>query len=183
MPFIITPGDLDDPRVLALLAEHFAGMAAHSPPQSIHALDLSGLRRPDITFWTIWNDDPVPARRELLGCGALRELDPHHGEIKSMRTAAAHLRRGVGSMILQHIIAEARRRGYRRLSLETGSGPAFAAAHALYTRFNFTPCGPFADYPTDDPFSRFMTLEVNEGNEISSTASRDSMADGSVTGG
>ena len=149
----ITEGDLSNPNVIALLSEHLQGMADHSPPESIHALDLEGLRAPDISFWSAW-DGP-----ELLGCGALKELDPHHGEIKSMRTAHVHLGKGVGTAIVQHIIAEAMRRGYTRLSLETGSGAAFEPAHTLYQKFGFTFCGPFSDY-RDDPFSRFMTLAI-----------------------
>jgi len=148
---IITEGGLDDPDVLALLREHLQGMADHSPPESIHALDVEGLRAPDITFWTMRNGS------EVLGCIALKQLDEWHGEIKSMRTASAHLRKGVGAALLEHLVAEARRRGYERLSLETGSGPGFEAAHALYRKFGFVECGPFADY-REDPFSRFMTI-------------------------
>ena len=146
----ITEGGLDDPDVLALLREHLQGMADHSPPESIHALDVEGLRAPDITFWTMRNGS------EVLGCIALKQLDERHGEIKSMRTASAHLRKGVGAALLEHLLAEARRRGYERLSLETGSGPGFEAAHALYRKFGFVECGPFANY-REDPFSRFMT--------------------------
>jgi putative acetyltransferase len=151
----IVAGDLDDERVIALLDEHLQGMADHSPPESIHALNLDGLKAANVTFWTLWEGD------ELYGCAALQELDNEHGEIKSMRTAEAHLRKGVAATMLEHIIEEARRRGYRRLSLETGSGPGFDAAHALYEKYGFIYCGPFADY-TDDPFSRFMTIEFTE---------------------
>ena len=149
----IEPGDLADTAVISLLGEHLAGMAEHSPPESIHALDIEALKAPGISFWTI-RDGP-----DLCGCGALKELDPQHGEIKSMRTAAAHVRKGVGANMLRHIVEEARRRGYVRLSLETGSGPGFDAALALYEKFGFEYCGPFADY-RDDPFSRFMTLDL-----------------------
>jgi putative acetyltransferase len=142
--------DLSGPQVQRLLREHLDGMAQHSPPESIHALDLDGLRQPAITFWSLWQG------AELLGCGALKELDACHGEIKSMRTAASHLRKGVAARLLQHILEEAQRRGYRRLSLETGSMAAFAPAHALYARFGFAFCGPFADY-VEDPNSVFMT--------------------------
>ena len=150
----VLPGNLDDERVIALLDEHLKGMADHSPPESIHALNLDGLRAPNITFWTIWD------REDLCGCGALQELDAGHGEIKSMRTAARHLRKGVAAIMLEHILDEARRRGYSRISLETGSGPGFDAAHALYEKYGFSYCGPFSDY-REDPFSRFMTIELN----------------------
>ena len=149
----ITEGGLSDPGVLALLGEHLRGMADHSPPESIHALDIDALMAPDITFWTMRDG------RELLGCIALKQLDDKHGEIKSMRTASAHLRKGVAAVLLEHLIAEARRRSYERLSLETGSGAGFEAAHALYRKFGFEYCGPFASY-RDDPFSRFMTTTL-----------------------
>jgi putative acetyltransferase len=148
----ITPDDLSGPEIRALLEVHFAGMLASSPPGSCHFLDFDGLNAPDVTFWSIWDAG------SLAGCGALKQLDACHGEIKSMRTAADHLGKGVGTAMLRHIIAEAKARGMTRLSLETGSGDAFAAAHALYLRFGFEYCPPFGDY-TDDPFSRFMTLE------------------------
>jgi putative acetyltransferase len=143
----------DDPgrsQAASLLREHLEDMAVHSPPESIHALDIEALCSPEVTFWTAWDG------RELLGCGALLELDPQHGEIKSMRIAKDHLRRGVASRILQHIILEAQRRSYTRLSLETGSMEAFSRARALYTRFGFAFCDPFANY-TPDPNSVFMT--------------------------
>lgn len=144
---------LDDPRSrqpASLLREHLEDMALHSPPESIHALDSEALCSPEVTFWTAWKE------RDLLGCGALFELDSLHGEIKSMRTARGHLRKGVASSMLQHIIAEAERRSYTRLSLETGSMEAFAPAHALYTGFGFTFCEPFGSYVLD-PNSVFMT--------------------------
>jgi putative acetyltransferase len=128
-------------------------MAAFSPPESVHALDLQGLRSGDITVWTAWED------HRLLGCGALKALAPTHGEIKSMRTARAWQRQGVAAALLTHIIAEARRRGYRRLSLETGSMADFAPARALYERFGFRSCGPFDAYRAD-PHSVFMTLDL-----------------------
>ena len=147
----IREGGLDDPQVVALLREHLAGMAELSPPESIHALDLAGLRAPDITFWSGWRDGV------LLGCGALRQLDDAHGEVKSMRTATAYRRSGIGAAMLCHIVGEARRRDYRRLSLETGSMDGFAPARRLYARAGFATCPPFADY-TDDPNSVYMTL-------------------------
>jgi putative acetyltransferase len=116
-------------------------------------LDLSGLRSPDVTFWSVWEGDT------LLGCGALKELDAAHGEVKSMRTPAALRRRGAGRAVLAHIIEEAYRRGYTRLSLETGAFEAFKPAQRLYESFGFTFCGPFGDY-TDDPNSVFMTKRL-----------------------
>ena len=145
--------DLRGPEIALLLQEHLQGMALHSPPESIHALDLDALRKPEITFWSAWQD------AELMGCGAIKELDSAHAEIKSMRTASTHLRKGVAAALLRHILDEARRRCYRRLSLETGSAEAFAPAHRLYASFGFKPCGPFADY-VEDPYSVFMTRKV-----------------------
>jgi putative acetyltransferase len=142
--------DLSGAQVHALLEEHLRDMARLSPRESVHALDLDGLRRPEITFWTAWSAD------SLLGCGALKELNPRHGEIKSMRTAHAHRRKGVARALLTHIIGEARKRSYDRLSLETGSMPAFEPARKLYASFGFSYCGPFAGY-REDPNSVFMT--------------------------
>jgi len=145
--------DLSGAAIQSLLAEHLDNMHQLSPPESVHALGIEALRRPEITFWTAWAND------ELLGCGALKELDPSHGEIKSMRTSSAHRRKGVARSILTHIIEEARKRSYARLSLETGSMQAFEAAQCLYASFGFMYCGPFADY-IDDPNSVFMTLAL-----------------------
>ena len=142
--------DLAGAEIRALLAEHLNSMHQLSPPESVHALDVTGLLKPDITFWTVWSKD------ELLGCGALKELSPAHGEVKSMRTASAHRRKGVAGAMLEHIIAEARRRSYARLSLETGSMLAFEPARRLYESFGFKYCGPFADY-AEDPNSVFLT--------------------------
>ncbi len=142
--------NLRSPEVIGLLNEHLHSMAQHSPPESVHALDLDGLRQPEVSFWSAWEG------AQLLGCGAIKQLDATHGEIKSMRTAAAHLRKGVAAALLQHILVEAGKRRYRRLSLETGSAPAFAPARSMYARFGFVPCGPFADY-VHDPHSVFMT--------------------------
>ncbi|NZA28245.1 GNAT family N-acetyltransferase [Luteimonas sp. SJ-92] len=141
---------LTGPEISGLLREHLRDVARHSPPESIHALDPDGLRGPGITFWSGWLDGT------LAGCIALKQLDPEHGELKSMRTAAAHLRKGVAAALLRHVLGEARRRGYRRLSLETGSMAAFAPARALYAGFGFAPCGPFDGY-VEDPYSVFMT--------------------------
>jgi putative acetyltransferase len=146
----IRQDDLSGPEIRALLAEHLRSMHELSPPESVHALPIDKLRQPDVTFWTVWSGG------ELLGCGALRELDTAHGEIKSMRTSQAHRRRGAARAMLEHILAEARRRGYARLSLETGSMAAFEPARRLYAQFGFTLCGPFGDY-RDDPNSAFMT--------------------------
>jgi putative acetyltransferase len=153
---LIRVDDLQGPEIRALLEEHLRNMYEVSPPESVHALDLTALRRPGITFWTAWSG------RELLGCGALKQLDPRHGEIKSMRTAATHRRQGVGRAMLDHIVTEARARGYARLSLETGSMEAFAPARTLYQSFGFTYCGPFADY-VEDPNSVFMTRSLDAG--------------------
>jgi putative acetyltransferase len=142
--------DLSGPKVQALLEEHLRDMSQLSPPESVHALDLTALRKPGIAFWTAWSGDA------LLGCGALKELDPHHGEIKSMRTGSAHRRKGVARAILAHIILEARKRSYARLSLETGAMQAFEPAQRLYGSFGFTYCAPFAEY-TEDPNSVYMT--------------------------
>jgi|SRR5688572_23497625 putative acetyltransferase len=145
--------DLSRTEVRGLLREHLTNMHALGPPESVHALGVEGLQSPDVTFWTVWDGDV------LLGCGALKELDPEHGEIKSMRTPARLRRRGAGRAILTHILAEARARGYRRLSLETGSIPAFVPAQKLYQSFGFQYCGPFGAYK-EDPYSVFMTLEL-----------------------
>ncbi len=150
MAIHIRPDDLSGTAVRQLLAQHLQGMTLHSPPESIHALDVEGLRHPSVTFWSAWDGE------ELLGCGALKELDPTHAEIKSMRTSPAHLRQGVARAMLEHILAEAARRGYGRISLETGSAAAFEPARRLYAAFGFAPCGPFPPY-VEDPYSVFMT--------------------------
>ena len=149
----IKPDDLTHPAIHALLNEHLQNMYALSPPESVHALDLEKLRKPEITFWSAWDGDV------LLGCGALKELDHTHGEVKSMRTPAAIRRRGAGRAILEHIIAVARTRGYERLTLETGTVDAFKPAQKLYESAGFTHCGPFADY-REDPNSLFMMLQL-----------------------
>jgi putative acetyltransferase len=153
MSMRIVEDDLSGTEIRALLETHFAGMLANSPEGSCHFLDFDGLNAPDVTFWSIWD------KENLAGCGALKELDAEHGEIKSMRTHADHLRKGAGAMMLTHIISEARERGYRRLSLETGSAEAFIPALALYQAHGFQFCPPFGDY-VEDPFSRFMTLVI-----------------------
>jgi putative acetyltransferase len=149
----VTPGDLDNLQVIDLLRLHLAGMHANSPPGHVFALDLSGLRRSDISFFTAWDGGA------LLGCGALRELSPTHGEIKSMRTAPQHLRRGVAATLLRHMLGTARMRGYRRVSLETGSGDAFEPALALYRREGFVNGDAFGDYEKS-PFNQFLHLDL-----------------------
>jgi len=151
---LIREDDLRGPEIAELLKTHLEDMAIHSPPESVHALDLGGLREPEVTFWTVW-DGPV-----LLGCGALKQLEPHHGEIKSMRTVPAHRGKGIATFILNHIIEVSRQRAYRRLSLETGSMEAFAPAHALYVQYGFEACAPFANY-SEDPYSIFMSRELD----------------------
>ena len=145
--------DLRGPEIAALLQVHLDTMAGLSPPESTHALDLESLRAPDVIFWTVWEAD------QLLGCGGLKELDCEHGEIKSMHTAEASRGRGVAAALVETILTEARRRGYRRLSLETGSMEEFAPARKLYAHYGFSDCPPFADYVLD-PNSVFMTLEI-----------------------
>jgi putative acetyltransferase len=140
--------DLIGPEIAEMLEEHIRDMRSVPPPESKHALDLDGLRKPEITFWTIWNG------KELAGCGALKELDSRLGEIKSMRTSPRFQRRGIGSMMLCHIVDEAKRRNYVRLSLETGSMKYFEPARKLYEKFGFVECAPFADY-AQDPNSVF----------------------------
>ena len=153
MDLEIRRDDLRGPEIAALLQSHLEYARKHSPPESVHALDLDRLRAPEITFWSLWDDGA------LVGCGALKELAPDHGEIKSMHTAEGHRGKGVASRLVAHILDEARKRGYRRVSLETGSVEAFAPARALYARHGFRVCPPFASY-RDDPFSVCMTLEL-----------------------
>lgn len=145
--------DLTRPEIHALLNEHLQHMYELSPPENVFALDLSRLRQPDITFWTAWEG------ATLVGCGALKQLDGTHAEVKSMRTPKAIRRKGAGRAILEHIIAVARERSYERLSLETGTASAFVPAHRLYASAGFVNCGPFGDY-VEDPHSIFMTLTL-----------------------
>jgi putative acetyltransferase len=151
---LIRVDDLRGPEIAELLAAHVAFCRATSPPESTHVLDLDALRSPGITFWSAW--DGV----SLLGCAALKELDPSHGEVKSMHTAVQFRGRGVALGLLKRLVEEARTRSYRRLSLETGSMEAFAAARTLYARFGFVTCAPFGDYRLD-PNSVFMTLDLD----------------------
>lgn len=145
--------DLARGPVRALVAEHLADMFATTPPESVHALDLAGLREPGLSMWSAWRGE------ELLGCAALKELDCAHGELKSMRTTGTARRAGVADALLRHLLGQARTRGYARVSLETGVENYFAPARALYARHGFTPCGPFGEY-TDDPLSRYLTLAL-----------------------
>ena len=141
--------DLSSPQVQALIAEHLAGMQGNSPAGHVHALAIEGLRKPGLTFWSAWQG------AALCGCGALKALDATSGEVKSMRTRSGFLRQGVDQAVLDEIVRTARARNYSRLYLETGTGPAFAAAHALYLRNGFGWCGAFADYAATD-FNVFM---------------------------
>lgn len=149
----IETDDLTRPAIQALLQEHLDSMYALSPPECVFALDLAQLRAPDIMFWTAW-DGPL-----LLGCGALKQLDTRLGELKSMRTPAAHRGRGAGRALLVHILETAKARGYTRVSLETGTVDAFHPAQKLYASMGFVACGPFASY-REDPHSLFMTLNL-----------------------
>jgi len=153
LPLTFRIDDLSGTPIRALIARHLAGMHANSPPESVHAFDADKLRQPDVTFWSVWFG------QEIAGCGALKRLDEHRGEIKSMRVADAYLGRGIGRAILEHIVAAAQTQGMRSLWIETGSTPAFLPARRLYESAGFTRCGPFDGY-TDDPFSVFMTREI-----------------------
>jgi putative acetyltransferase len=145
--------DLTGPEVVALLEQHLDEMHSQTPPESVHALDVEALRADGVTFWSAWSGG------RLAACGALKRLDPTHAEIKSMRTADGFRGRGVAGALLTHLVVEARARGYRRLSLETGSNPPFAAARRLYERHGFVYTEPFGDYELD-PWSVFMSLDL-----------------------
>ena len=151
--------NLSRPAIHALLNEHLQNMHELSPPESVHALDIEKLRAPEITFWSAW-EGPL-----LVGCGALKELNRKHGEVKSMRTHKAHRRKGAGRAILAHIIEVAKSRSYERLSLETGSMEAFKPAQRLYESFGFIYCGPFGEYILD-PNSVFMTMQLKENGAV-----------------
>ncbi len=153
MAYMIREDDLTGADIRALLEAHLADLALHSPACSVHAMPVDRLREPDVTFWSVWSDDHV------VGCGALKEIDATHGEVKSMRTIDEVKSQGVGALVLEHLLAEAKRRGYSRVSLETGSNEPFQPAHRLYARRGFEVCGPFGDY-AEDPWSVFMTLEL-----------------------
>jgi putative acetyltransferase len=149
----IVVDDLSGPEIAEFLDAHVQQMRSLTPVEHAYALDLDELRGPGITFWSISDSG------EVVGCGALKELDPRHGEVKSMRTRPASKRGGVASRLLEHIIAEARRRGYGRLSLETGTSDFFLPARKLYEKYGFTSCGPFADYQPSE-HNTFMTRPV-----------------------
>lgn len=153
MPIEVRIDNLSSPTVQALVAEHLAGMRGNSPPGSVYALALEGLKRPEITFWSAWQGGA------LCGCGALKQLDSLSGEVKSMRTRPAYLRQGVGQAVLNCIVQTALARGYRSLHLETGTGQAFEAAHALYLRNGFVWSKPFGDYEASD-FNVFMSKSL-----------------------
>jgi len=149
----IKTDDLTGPEVAGFLKEHLQNMIHITPPGSVHALDIKALKKPEITFWSVWEGS------NLIGCGALKEIDSQHAEIKSMCTASSHLGKGVASHLLEYILREARRCKYQRISLETGSFDAFKPARNLYAKFGFTYCEPFADY-IHDSNSVFMTIEL-----------------------
>ena len=150
---IIRIDELSDQRVIKFLQDHLQHMREITPPGCVHALDIESLKRPEVTFWTVWDE------QTLICCGALKELDPQHAELKSMRTTPAHLEQGVASVLLNHIILEAKKRNYKRLSLETGSYEAFVPARKLYEKFGFSYCGPFSDYATSSN-NVFMTIQL-----------------------
>ena len=150
----IVRDDLTRPEVVALVELHLRAAHENSPPGSVFALDLTGLRDPAVTVWSAWDGDQV------VGLAALKMLDAAHCEVKSMRTAPTHLRRGIGRVMLDHVMAEARTRGYQRISLETGTTAAFAAAHALYERAGFMPCEPFGSY-ADTVFATYYTTGLS----------------------
>ncbi|HCM1554125.1 TPA: GNAT family N-acetyltransferase [Vibrio parahaemolyticus] len=145
--------NLERPQVIALLEEHLQDMYATSPPESVHALDVSKLKLPSITFWTGWDGE------QLLGCVAMNQLEDGHAELKSMRTTPSARKQGVASRLLNHVIEQAKHQGIQRLSLETGSMAFFEPAHRLYEKHGFVYCEPFGDYQPD-PNSRFMTLAL-----------------------
>ena len=145
--------DNSSKEIADFLQKHIDEMKAVSPPESTHALDLARLKKSDIILWTLWYDD------NLIGCGAIKELNKNHAEIKSMRIAVSHRRKGIASILLQHILNAAKIRGYDRISLETGSMPFFQPARQLYAKFGFQNCPPFSSYK-EDPNSVFMTKKL-----------------------
>lgn len=146
----IVVDDLSGPEIAEFLNEHVQEMRSITPLESKHALDLDGLRKPEITFWSVMDGDT------LVGCGAIKRLDAGHAELKSMRTTPTRKRSGIASLLLEHIITEAKRMGFTRLSLETGAAEFFRPARKLYEKFGFDYCEPFAEY-RPDPHTVFMT--------------------------
>jgi putative acetyltransferase len=141
---------LESVQIAELLQAHHQDMLQHSPETSVHALDVTALKAPEVTFWSAWFNN------DLAGCGALKELSPDHVELKSMRTSEQHLRKGVAAKLLSYLLVEAKARGYKKMSLETGTATAFIPAQKLYKRFGFVSCAPFSDYQ-EDPYSLFLT--------------------------
>lgn len=151
--------DLSDPRIADFLEEHLKDMRATSPPESVHALDLTKLRDPSVYFWSAWLGEAGAADSTLVGTAAIKRLDAQHAELKSMRTSAAYRGKGIAKQVLLYVLDQARAQGLQRLSLETGTQPFFAPAHKLYLTHGFEPCGPFGNY-TLDPNSRFLTMAL-----------------------
>lgn len=159
-PLHIRLDDLSDPRIAIFMEEHLQDMRATSPPESVHALDLSKLRDPSIHFWSAWlPTDSGALDGTLVATGAIKRMDEQHAELKSMRTAASFRGKGIATQMLRYILAQARALGIQRLSLETGTQPFFAPAHQLYLAHGFAPCGPFGSY-TLDPHSRYLTMAL-----------------------
>ena len=151
----IIEDNLQGAEIRQLLLEHHGDMLAHSPEESVHALDIDALLQPGVTFWSVWCEE------QLAGCGALKRLDDQHAEIKSMRTAKKFLRQGVAANMLRHILSHAEQQGFERVSLETGTTDAFKPARRLYQNFGFTDCPPFAHY-REDPYNQFFTLKLEQ---------------------
>jgi putative acetyltransferase len=149
----IIENDLTGPEIAALLRLHLDEMHSWSPPESVHAMPIERLRQPDVTFYAAWDGD------RLAACGAIKQLDAAHGELKSMRADPAYRGRGAGKAMLAHLLATARARGYSRVSLETGRPEHFLPARRLYESHGFTECPPFGDY-VEDPFSICMSLAL-----------------------
>lgn len=146
--------DLQGPEIALLLQEHHEDMLEHTPAESVHALDLTGLKAPEVTFWSAW------IAGELAGCGAIKVIEVGHAELKSMRTSSTHLRQGVAQRLLTHILTAAKQQGITTISLETGTPDSFIPAQKLYRDFGFNECAPFADY-REDPYSLYMTKTLD----------------------
>jgi putative acetyltransferase len=159
LPLHIRLDDLSDPRIAIFLEAHLQDMRATSPPESVHALDLSKLRDPSVHFWSAWLGEAGAADSTLVGTAAIKRLDADHAELKSMRTSASFRGKGIAKQVLQHVVEQSRALGFQRLSLETGTQPFFAPAHKLYLAYGFAPCDPFGSY-TQDPNSRYLTMTL-----------------------